>query len=510
MTKQAILIRGGHLLTMDSQLGEMPKADILIRAGRIIDIAPAIVADDAWSIDGSDCIVLPGFVDAHRHMWQTQMRARMGNGTLLDYSAEIRSVFSACYDPDDVYIGILMGYLDALNAGCTTLIDHCHIMNSLEHSEQAVQAFKDSRARGVFCYGFFQNPEMHKPDDLQRLLSTPTRMVQEAHTIRTKHFTESGRIRFGTALTELEWFPIEYTLREIQLARELGSHKISIHAGLGSSSQYTRFVERLAKANALAPDLHFVHGWGLNDKELRLLSDAGSSLAATPETELQMAMGFPVIGRFRRAGGRASLGIDIVSNNSADMFTQMRLALQVARGLDNEACAKRKLFPDALTWTTEDILRAATIDGARALNLDGEVGSLSIGKRADIQMIRKSDINMVPVVNAVNAVVLSANVSNIDTVMVDGEIVKAGGRLVRNDLAELTELLKASSVRIHERAQSFDIPTIRSALQTVFPISQKESIEQRFASAIFNGPSKFLQDWLMKIAIRRASRSRAP
>ncbi|MGH6646613.1 amidohydrolase family protein [Aquabacterium sp.] len=508
MNQQRILIRGGHLLTMDERLGEIHCADILIDSGRIQDIAPNIEVDDALIIDGSDAIVLPGFVDAHRHMWQTQMRARMGNGTLLDYGAEIRSVFSACYDPDDVYIGILMGYLDALHAGCTTLIDHCHIMNSLEHSEQAVLAFKDSMARGVFGYGFFPNPEMHKPDDLQRLFSPADRMAHEARAIRVKHFSDSGRIRFGTALTELEWFPIEHTLRELKLARVLGSHKISIHAGLGSSSQHTRFVERLAKSNALAPDLHFVHGWGLSDKELRLLSDAGSSVVATPETEMQMAMGFPVVGRFRREGGRAALGIDIVSNNSADMFTQMRLALQTVRGLENASLARKGLFPDQLSWSTSDILRAATIDGARALNLDAEVGSLSVGKRADIQMIRKSDINMVPVLNATNAVVLSANVSNIDTVMVDGDIVKREGRMVHDDLPLLIQRLKASSSRIHERAESFDFPAIRSTVRTLFPVSFKESMEQRFAAAVFNSSSHRLHEWLMKIIMRKVNSPR--
>ena len=186
------------------------------------------------------------------------------------------------------------------------------------------------------------------------------------------------------ALTEAEFFPIEYSLREIELARELGSHKISAHAGFGESSRHTRYVERLAAAGALDSDLLLVHGWSLSDHELELMVRHGTTLAVTPETELQMGMGFPALARFAELGGRAGLGIDIVSNQSSDMFTQMRLALQTSRGYDNDRLARRRLFPAHLRMTTEDILESATIDGAHALGLGHQVGGLTVGKRADL------------------------------------------------------------------------------------------------------------------------------
>lgn len=503
MRERPLLIRNGHLLTMD-EMGEVPVADILVRSGRIAAIGRDLAVTDAEVIDAGDHIVMPGFVDAHRHMWQTQLRGRMGNGTLLDYSAEIRSLLSACYTPEDVHIGILMGYLDALNAGCTTHIDHCHIMNSRDHAEAAVDAFEASGARGVFCFGLFPNPDPDNPGDLERVFSAPERMAETARHIRRNRLSETGRIRFGVALTELEWFPIDYTVDELRLARDLGSHKISVHAGLGKSSQFTRFVHRLNKAQCLADDLHFVHGWGLDDQELRLLADNGCSLAATPETELQMGMGFPVLDRFRKAGGRGSIGIDIVSNNSADMFTQMRLGLQSMRGWHNEMIGRKGLVPDRLELTTLDILRNATIDGARALGLENETGSLTVGKAADILLIRKNDLNMVPVVDAVNAVVLQANPGNIDTVLVNGDIVKRGGQMVRADLKDLIEKLKASSELIHERAKTFDLPKIRESIRMIFPVTRRVALEQKLGGLVFNASSKTLHRVLMNAVIERS------
>jgi len=259
-----------------------------------------------------------------------------------------------------------------------------------------------------------ENPERGKPDDAARILTPPQRVWDDARRIRSTHFRPENteRVRWGMALTEAEFFPIEYSLREIELARELGSHKISAHAGFGESSRHTRYVERLAAAGALDSDLLLVHGWSLSDHELELMVRHGTTLAVTPETELQMGMGFPALARFAELGGRAGLGIDIVSNQSSDMFTQMRLALQTSRGYDNDRLARRRLFPVHLRMTTEDILKSATIDGAHALGLGHEVGSLTVGKRADLLLIRRRDINMAPVNDAVAAVVRCANTGN--------------------------------------------------------------------------------------------------
>ncbi|WP_225730971.1 MULTISPECIES: amidohydrolase family protein [unclassified Nocardia] len=500
------LLRNGHLLTMDPAYGELARADVLITDSRITRIGVDLDAPADETIDCRDHIVLPGFVDTHRHMWQTQLRGQMANSTLLDYAALIRGVYSACYEPDDVYIGILMGYLDALNAGTTTLLDHCHIMNSAEHAAAAIRAFRDSGAGGVFCYGLFPNPDTDNPDSIERVLHPPTRLWDNARRTREVHFTASNddRIRWGMALSELEFFPIEYSLREIHFARELGAHTISAHAGIGQPSRYTRYVERLGAAGELDKDLLLVHGAALTNRELELMVEHGVALSVTPETELQMGMGLPTLARFAAAGGRAGLGIDIVSNQSSDMFTQMRLALQVTRGLDNQQLARRGLFPTQLGMTVEHILRSATIDGAEALGLADEVGSISLGKRADIIAIRKTDVNMTPVVDATAAVVLYANAGNIATVLTDGVVRKREGSLVGVDLAALTDRLLESTKRVLKRSTAFDSDKPLRAMRQFAPLTRRSSFEQRLAATVFRTNVKPLHDLLIRYALKRA------
>jgi len=504
-----ILIRGGHLLTMDAGLGERPNTDVLIDDSRIVgvgsDIAPP---DGAEVIDASRHIVLPGFVDTHRHMWQTQLRGEMTDATLLDYVALIRGIYSACYEPEDVYIGILAGYLDALNAGTTTLIDHCHIMNSAAHTDAAVRAFRDSGAGGVFCYGLFPNPERGKPDTLSRIINPPARLWDEARRVRATQFgpANDDRIRWSVSLTELEFFPLKYSLREIDFARELDAHKISAHVGLGEASAHTRWVERLYKAGELGDDLLMVHGWSLTDKELGYMVETGATLSVTPDTELQMGMGFPAFKRFADVGGRPGLGIDIVSNQSSDMFSQMRLGLQSIRGRENEALARKGLVPSVLNTTTAQILRAATIDGAHALGLEDEVGSIAVGKRADLILIRNDDINMAPAGNAAAAVVHYANVGNIDTVIADGVVRKRAGQLVGHDIPAVVGELLESSERVLSRAKSFDRDERKRQVRGIFPTDRRSSLEQQLAARIFRSSlAKPLHGALMRAVLLRSN-----
>lgn len=505
-----LIVRNGHLLTMDTQLGEMADADILIENGHITAIGDTVNApSDATVIDASHHIVIPGFVDTHRHMWQTQLRGEMTDATLLDYGAVIRGAYSGCYEAEDVYIGILAGYLDALNAGVTSLIDHCHIMNSAEHTDAAIRAFEDSGAGGVFCYGLFPNPERGVADKISRIIEPPDRLWDEARRVRATRFTPANdqRIRWGMALTELEFFPLKYSMREIDFARELGAHKISAHVGLGAASAHTRWVKRLFEARELRDDLLMVHGWSLTDKELQYMVETGAGLSATPETELQMGMGFPAMQRFADAGGRPGIGIDIVSNQSADMFTQMRLGLQSMRGLANEKLAERHLFPESLTVTTAQILRHATIDGAHALGLADEVGSLSVSKRGDVVLIRKNDINMAPANNATAAVVHYANVGNIDTVIAGGVVRKQGGQLVGHNVPEIVARLLESTAGVLERAQVFDRNAARDQIRQIFPTDRRSSLEQRFAATVFRSRRAALaHPALMRVALARAAR----
>ena len=159
MTTHRILIRGGYVLTMDPQLGDLPAGDVLVEDDCIVAIARDLAPGDAEIIDARGHIVMPGMVDTHRHTWQTQMRALCANWTLNDYFNGIRLALCRAYNPEDVYVGNYLGALEAVNAGVTTILDFSHCNNTPMHADAALDGLAHAGIRAVFCYGFFDSGE---------------------------------------------------------------------------------------------------------------------------------------------------------------------------------------------------------------------------------------------------------------------------------------------------------------------------------------------------------------
>jgi cytosine/adenosine deaminase-related metal-dependent hydrolase len=238
---------------------------------------------------------------------------------------------------------------------------------------------------------------------------------------------------------------------------------------MGAYDLGRRFVERLGEAGLLGEDVLLVHGAALTDRELALIRDAGAGISSTPETELQMGMGFPVAWRARAAGARAGLGIDIVSNYSGDMFAQMRLALQTERARENAAREARGETPQAIQPRARDVLRLATLGGAEVAGLAHRIGSLEVGNDADVVLIRTDGIHLTPVTDAVGAVVLNASAADVDTVLVAGELVKRDGRLLGIDWPALRARISSSRDRIVAGFRSVDVGAIEAMVAPFYP-----------------------------------------
>lgn len=446
-----MLIRDGHILSMDPVIGDLPQGDLLVEESRIVAIAPSIAADDAEIVDAAGMIVTPGFVDTHRHYWQTQLRGVVADWSLFDYVVLMRHGYCTSYDAEDAHIGNLAGALEALNAGVTTIVDHSHLQSSEAHSDALVQGLKDSGIRGVFCYGVYENPKREGDHIASTLVHSPVSDFhrRNARRVRDTHFTGSDDLlQFGLASTE--WSRLTETgpaVEEIRLLRELEPARISVHIGTGVNEQ-VRFVPALAAAGLLGDDLLFSHGAHLSDDDLDLLAAEGGWVSTTPDTELQMGMGFPVAARVARSGKAPSLGTDISSSVAGDLFSQMRMLLQVQRFRDYEAEGS---LPLTRRQPARDMVRMATVGGAAAAGVGDRAGSLSPGKAADIVLIRTDSINMAPVNDAAAAIVFYANPSDVDSVFIAGRAVKRGGRLCGHDWPAIRTRLIASRDRIMAR-----------------------------------------------------------
>jgi len=408
----ATILKGGRVLSMDPKIGDFERADVLIEGSTISMVQPDI-RSSAKVIDASNMIVMPGFVDTHRHAWQAQLRNIIPNGTLGDYMRDVLGARGA-YRPEDVYIGDLVTALGAINAGVTTMLDWSHIGNSPEHTDAAIRGLRESGIRGVYGYGAgAAGPQSRYPQDIRRL--------------RKQHFSSPNQLltlAIATGLSASDW----------ALAREVGA-PISVHVNGGN--------ELLPMASLLRSDVTLIHANNLTEAEWQLVAKTGANISVSAPIEMEMGHGVPAIQQSLDHGIRPSLSVDVETELGGDFFTQMRSVFTVARMLrfSRERAGERNLPP---LLTAREVVEFATIEGAKDNWLDRKTGSLTPGKDADIIMLRTDQINVMPVNNAYGAIVLSMDTSNVDTVFVGGKMMKSGGQLVGVDMGRITRTLNQS------------------------------------------------------------------
>lgn len=437
------LIRGGHVLTVDPNLGELPSADILVEDGKIVAVQPSIEAD-AEIIDASGFIVIPGFIDTHRHTWETAIRGCAPNATLDDYFVEVLDTFAPLYGPEDVYASNLAGSLECLNAGITTLVDWSHINNTPEHPDAAIRALQDTGIRAQYAYGsanlslsaYWFDSEIAIPgDDVRR--------------IRETYFSsDDGLLTMGLATRGTGFCKDDVVRSEWTLARELGI-PITVHVAMGRLAGRFGMINQLDGLGLLGPDTTYVHCCYFSEDEWRRVAETGGTISLAPQVELQMGHGWAPVVKAREYGLRPSLSIDVVTTVPGDMFTQMRSAFASERARALSVFWERNVPAEGLI-TAKDVLEMATINGAHVAGLEAKTGSITPGKRADIVMVDAGAINMTPIHDATAAVTICADVSNIDTVMVDGVVRKRGGRLLA-DVSQARSLVEDSRDRLLAR-----------------------------------------------------------
>ena len=433
-----LLLKGGHVISMDDEVGDLATGDVLIEGDTIAAVGTDLDAGDAEVIDVGGDIVIPGFIDSHRHTWETAIRGCAPNATLDDYFVEVLDSFAPIYRPDDVYASNLAGALECINAGITTLLDWSHINNTPDHADAGVRGLQESGIRGVYAYGsantsladyWFESTIAMPSDDVRR--------------IRDTYFSsDDGLMTMALATRGPGFCAPEVVREEWNLARELGL-PITVHVGMGRLAGRFGMVTQLSDMGLLGDDTTYVHSCYLSDEEWGLVRDSGGTVSVAAQVELQMGHGQPPTGPCVAHDLRPSLSIDVVTTVPGDMFTQMRAAFGAERVLVNAAAWEADTEIPADTVTARDALTMATINGAHVVGLEDVTGSLTPGKKADVVVIDGQAINVAPVIDPVAAVVLSADVSNVDTVIIGGRIHKRDGELTA-DVRRAVELVSAS------------------------------------------------------------------
>ena len=434
-SRKEFVLRNAYVMTMDPELGDIAGGDVHIKDGVIAAVGKALKAPGAAVVDGERMIVLPGLVDTHWHMWNTLLRSFAGERADQGYFP-LTTAFGKIMTPDDMYHGVRLAAAEALHSGITTVHDFCHNARSRAHAEADIRALQEAGLRARWSYGW--------PQGLADTQISNMADVEGLHRDWAS-FSNAGLLSMGFAWRGMfrnTALPPEVYRPEFERARRLG---IPISAHVGSSEEAKGQIAAHAKENLLGKDVQIVHGLSASPAEMEMLAKAGSPVSVSPGTEMRIGYGFPKVGEFLAAGVCVGISVDnTVLSGDANLFG----LLKTTRNVEN---AKSH---DEFKMSARRALELGTIEGARSLGMEDRVGSLKPGKRADVIMISTQHLNMGVFTDPAHMLIESAEAENVDTVIVDGRVLKRGGRLTSLSMNRVLEDAVASLDAMRKRANS--------------------------------------------------------
>ena len=430
------VIRNAHVMTMEPGTGDIVGGDVHVKDGLIAAIGQYLEAPGSNTIKGEGTIVLPGLVETHWHMWNTLLRSMSGEKAEFGYF-RTTAALGQKYEPNDMYQGTRLAAAEALNSGITFVHSWCHNIRSPAYAEADLRALRESGLRARFSYGPMQahpNTQTIDLEDLERLHGNWGSYSNDGLITLGMAWRGQGGNNPATAV------PPEIYTKEIETARRLGL-PITVHAS--GSRPAAGQVDRLGKANLLGKDMQIVHGIVLTAEEIAAIKAAGASVSLSPTTELRIGFGFPQTANLLAAGIPVGLSVDTVElSGNADMFGIMKFIQNVENARSE---SEFKL-------TARRVLELATIEGARSMGMADKIGSLKPGKRADLIMVSTRDINLAVFGDPAHMLVTAAQPANVDTVVIDGRILKRSGRLVHLNVAQIATDAANASAALRKRA----------------------------------------------------------
>lgn len=420
------LIKGGIVVTMDPKLPNLSIGDVLIEGDRIAAVGANLSSTGAASIDASGCIVMPGLIDAHHHMWLGVMRRLLPNvDDLFAYIEVVAERLGAHYRPLDMYLSTKLTAAASLDAGITTIIDACHSSRSPEHTDAALDALQHSGIRALHMVGAAMDKSAsstHLPADLKRLAQTWNK--------------GDGLIRVGLfGQLNLDWWKV---------ARSLGMNILTEFLG-----DLSKLGPQFAEPGVLGPHNIFNHCTRVPPETWKMFADAGVNITVNPRSDALFGFDDESFA-YQQAidhGLTPALGIDLDTAFGSDLFGEMHALF----GQQRSAMRYRRLRGETRVpapISVEAVLEAATINGARAAGLESSIGTLTPGKQADLILIRTDDVAVFPVTKAIATIVQAVERSNVDTVIVRGEVRKRAGKLVGIDVTKLQAEVNAARDRL--------------------------------------------------------------
>jgi 5-methylthioadenosine/S-adenosylhomocysteine deaminase len=426
-----VVFRNGLVLTMDDAHTVLLDGDVLAVDDRIAAVGQGLdVPEGTHEIDARGGIVMPGMIDTHRHMWQTAMRGYGADWTLTQYFVWYYLEHGKTFRPEDIYAGNLLSAWDALEAGVTTTVDWSHGLQSVDHAEAAVDALQAVPGRFTLAYGNIQaapwdwttQPDVHRFFERRR--------------------TGGGNLLGFQLAFDVTGDPSFPEKAAFEAARELDL-PVTTHAGVWGATN-DEGIRLMHEHGFMTPETVYVHAATLTTDSYHRIAATGGSVSVSTESEQSAGQGYPPTWQLRRHDIPVSLSMDTSVWWSSDLFSAMRTTLGADRSREHlEAHAKG----DTVTHVhlrAEQVVDWATRGGARALGRD-DIGRLEVGTQADVVLIKNDDSPVsFPLLNPYGHVAFQAQRGDVDTVMVDGRVVKYAHRLVGVDMPGVRRTVDAT------------------------------------------------------------------
>ena len=435
--RRELVIRGASVLTMDPSLGDFETGDVHVRDGAIVAIGPRIELTNAQIIEGRGMICMPGFVDTHWHLWTSLFRPFVrADVNALGYFP-VSNRLGQLFTPEDSYRSVMLGIAEALSAGVTTVHNWAHNVRSPDHADAELSAMRDAGIRGRFAYG----PAQGMPDD------QPMDMAGVAR-VKRDWMPGDGLLTLGICSRNIGAMSIGGAARgtlTIDMAKRDwgGARALGLPVTLHTSGPSP--IMLLEEAGLLGPDVQLVHPLLTTPEERAILKARGVSYAMAPvgEARRPSSVGVIQLGELLEAGVKVSLSTDHTTNYNCDPFLGMRILFAL----------HQHRIGDKIPLTVKRLVQLATLDGAVDLGISEKTGSLTPGKRADMILVRTTDINMAPVGDPYEAIVSLAQPTNVDTVIVDGRILRQSGKFTALDHGKVVHEAKEAAAALRAQAK---------------------------------------------------------
>jgi len=423
---------------------------VRVREGRIAEVvsgpAPGPLPGEEL-IDAAGSVLMPGLINAHTHLYQVLLRAVWEDLELMPWLKRIYGT-AQVLRPEHFYAGTLLGCVESIRSGVTTVCEHNFLNPSPECALQTVRAMQESGLRSVFARTIMDAGEI-VPDCTKE---TPAQAFRHIEDILAAH-PNHAKLTFMTGPNTP---PINTSTRLLEEIRRFADDKgIGISAHVAESRSVVDYVRRqhgkdgvvefLQQFRIPGPNAVFAHSVHVSKEEVAILAQSKTSVSHNPVSNMMLGDGVAPVVEMLRQGVNVALGTDgAASNHSQDLFDTMKAA----------SLLQKVHHEDAGVIKPYDVLRMATIGGASALGLSSSCGTIEIGKRADLIVVDIGTIHTQPINDIFSQIVHCAKASDVQTVIVDGEVLMKDRALIRLDQSQALREARIAHGDLMKRVES--------------------------------------------------------